>query len=200
MVDLLIHYSIVDSTDTSEKFIFLPNMAGPGGVTPLHLAACTSSSDDMVDALTSDPQEVGLRSWNTALDANGLSPYAYALMRNNHTYNALVARKLADRNNCQVSVSVTDEVGQFALEMDKDKRTISHLNQKQKSCSRCAVVAAYGYKQRFPGSHGLLQRPYIHSMLLVAAVCVCVCVFLRGHPYIGCVGPFAWENLGYGAS
>ncbi|KAL0352555.1 UNVERIFIED_CONTAM: Squamosa promoter-binding-like protein 16, partial [Sesamum calycinum] len=133
MVDLLIHYSIVDSTDTSEKFIFLPNMAGPGGVTPLHLAACTSSSDDMVDALTSDPQEVGLRGWNSVLDANGLSPYAYALMRNNHSYNALVARKLADRNNCQVSVSVTDEVGQFTLEMDKDKRTISHLNQKQNS-------------------------------------------------------------------
>ncbi|KAK4428241.1 Squamosa promoter-binding-like protein 14 [Sesamum alatum] len=200
MVDLLVHYSIVDSTDTSQKFIFLPNMAGPGGVTPLHLAACTSSSDEMVDALTSDPQEVGLRSWNSVLDANGLSPYAYALMRNNHSYNALVARKLADRNNCQISVSVNDEVGQFELEMDKDKRTISHLNEKQKSCTRCAIVAAYGYRERFPGSHGLLQRPYIHSMLLVAAVCVCVCVFLRGHPYIGCVGPFAWENLGYGPS
>lgn len=58
MVNLLIHYSIVDSTDTSEKFIFVPNMAGPGGVTPLHLAACTSSTEDIVDALTSDPQEV----------------------------------------------------------------------------------------------------------------------------------------------
>ncbi|KAL0324788.1 UNVERIFIED_CONTAM: Squamosa promoter-binding-like protein 14 [Sesamum radiatum] len=96
MVDFLIHYS-VDSTDTYEKFIFLPNMAGPGGVTPLHLAACMSSSDDMVDALTSDPQEVGLWSWNSVLDANGLSPHAYALMRNNHSYNALVARKLAGR-------------------------------------------------------------------------------------------------------
>lgn len=58
MVELLIHYSITYSTDASENFIFLPNMAGPGGITPLHLAACTSSSDDMIDALTSDPQEV----------------------------------------------------------------------------------------------------------------------------------------------
>lgn len=58
MVDLLIHYSVIDSADASEKFIFLPSLAGPGGVTPLHLAACTSFSDDMVDALTSDPQEV----------------------------------------------------------------------------------------------------------------------------------------------
>lgn len=58
MVDLLVRYSVVDSADASEKYIFAPNLAGPGGVTPLHLAACTSSSDDMVDALTSDPQEV----------------------------------------------------------------------------------------------------------------------------------------------
>ncbi|KAL2232157.1 squamosa promoter-binding-like protein 14 [Sesamum indicum] len=198
MVDLLIHYS-VDSTDTYEKYIFLPNMAGPGGVTPLHLAACMSSSDDMVDALTSDPQEMGLQSWNSVLDANGLSPYAYALMRNNHSYNALVARKLADRNNCQISVSVNDEIEQVELEKDKDKRTISHFNQKLKSCSRCSVLASCGYSKRFLGSKGLLQRPYIHSMLVVAAVCVCVCLFLRGHPSVGCVSPFVWDNLGYGA-
>ncbi|KAL0313814.1 UNVERIFIED_CONTAM: Squamosa promoter-binding-like protein 14 [Sesamum angustifolium] len=198
MVDFLIHYS-VDSTDTYEKFIFLPNMAGPGGVTPLHLAACMSSSDDMVDALTSDPQEVGLRSWNSVLDANGLSPYAYALMRNNHSYNALVARKLAERNNCQISVSINDEIEQFEVEKDKDKTAISHFNQKLNSCSKCSVLASSGYIKRFPGSKGLLQRPYVHSMLVVAAVCVCVCVFLRGHPAVGCVSPFVWDNLGYGA-
>lgn len=58
MVDFLIHFSVVDSTGTSEKFIFVPNMAGPGGLTPLHLAASASSSDDIVDILTNDPQEV----------------------------------------------------------------------------------------------------------------------------------------------
>lgn len=41
-----------------EKFIFVPNMAGPGGLTPLHVAASASFSDDIVDILTSDPQEV----------------------------------------------------------------------------------------------------------------------------------------------
>ncbi|KAK6160888.1 hypothetical protein DH2020_004269 [Rehmannia glutinosa] len=199
MVDLLIHYSVIDSTDNSENFIFAPNLAGPGGVTPLHLAACTSSSNDMVDALTSDPKEVGLQSWNSVLDANGLSPYAYALMRNNRSYNALVARKLSDRENGQISVSIKDEIEQFQVEVDMDKKTISQFNKRQKSCSRCAVVAASGYSKKFPGSKGLLQRPYVHSMLVVAAVCVCVCVFLRGHPYVGCVSPFAWENLGYGA-
>ncbi|XP_021900760.1 squamosa promoter-binding-like protein 14 [Carica papaya] len=62
MADLLIHYSIGVADDTSRKYIFPPNLVGPGGITPLHLAACTSDSDDMIDALTNDPQEgdVGL--------------------------------------------------------------------------------------------------------------------------------------------
>lgn len=58
MVDLLIRYSVADSQSTSRKYVFPPNLAGPGGITPLHLVASTSDSDDMVDALTNDPQEV----------------------------------------------------------------------------------------------------------------------------------------------
>lgn len=58
MVDLLVHYSIIDPDDASEKYIFPPNLAGPGGLTPLHLAACASSSEELIDALISDPQEV----------------------------------------------------------------------------------------------------------------------------------------------
>ncbi|KAL7116397.1 hypothetical protein ACP275_03G002800 [Erythranthe tilingii] len=200
MVDLLVRYSVIDSSEASGKFFFTPDMAGPGGITPLHLAACTPSSDDMVDALTNDPQKIGLQSWNTALDANGLSPYAYALMTNNHSYNALVARKIADKENGQVSVSIENEIVQSQSEVDKRDKTISTFNQTQKSCSKCALaVRVHNSKKKFSGSKGLLQRPYIHSMLVVAAVCVCVCVFLRGHPYVGCVSPFAWENLGYGA-
>lgn len=58
MVDLLVHYSIIDPDDASQKYIFPPNLAGPGGLTPLHLAACASSSEELIDALISDPQEV----------------------------------------------------------------------------------------------------------------------------------------------
>lgn len=58
MVELLVHYSMVDTQTSSRKYVFPPNLTGPGGITPLHLAACTSDSDDMVDALTNDPQEV----------------------------------------------------------------------------------------------------------------------------------------------
>ena len=58
MVDVLIHYFTISSNDASKKYIFPPNFEGPGGITPLHLAASTSGSDDMIDALTSDPLEV----------------------------------------------------------------------------------------------------------------------------------------------
>lgn len=58
MVELLINYAVNCGPDASRTYIFPPNMAGPGGITPLHLAACTSGSANIVDALTNDPQEV----------------------------------------------------------------------------------------------------------------------------------------------
>ncbi|CBI40788.3 unnamed protein product, partial [Vitis vinifera] len=193
MVDLLIHYSVASSS--SKKYIFPPNLVGAGGITPLHLAACTAGSDDIIDALTSDPQEIGLHSWNSLLDASGQSPYAYAMMRNNHSYNRLVARKLADRRNGQVSLSIENAMEQPWPKVGQEQ----HFGQGRSSCAKCAVVAAK-YSRRMPGSQGLLHRPYIHSMLAIAAVCVCVCLFLRGSPDIGLVAPFKWENLDYGTS
>ncbi|WCJ44785.1 squamosa promoter binding protein-like 14 [Euphorbia peplus] len=183
MVDLLIHYSVA----SSKSYIFLPSIAGPGGITPLHLAACTTGSDDLVDALTNDPQGIGLSCWDSVLDANQQSPYAYAAMTNNHSYNTLVARKLVDRRNGQVSVTIGNET----------RQPLSSSMQGRRSCAKCATVAAK-YNRRIMGSQGLLQRPFIHSMLAIAAVCVCVCLFLRGAPDIGLVAPFKWENLHYG--
>ncbi|XP_065881441.1 squamosa promoter-binding-like protein 14 [Euphorbia lathyris] len=183
MVDLLIHYSVA----SSKSYIFPPSIAGPGGITPLHLAACTTGSDDLVDALTNDPQGIGLSCWDSVLDANQQSPYAYAAMTNNHSYNTLVARKLADRRNGQVSVTIGNEIG----------KPLPSSTQGRRSCAKCATVAAK-YNRRIMGSQGLLQRPFIHSMLAIAAVCVCVCLFLRGAPDIGLVAPFKWENLDYG--
>lgn len=139
-----------------------------------------------------------MKSWNNALDANGLSPYAYALMRNNHSYNDLVAGKAAERRNGEVHVSIEKETK--ALEVEVDVAENNNKKKAQESCTICAVAANRVESRRRTGGGGLLQRPYIHSMLLVAAVCVCVCVFLRGHPYVGCVVPFAWENLDYGAT
>ncbi|PON73252.1 SBP-box transcription factor [Trema orientale] len=184
MVDLLINYSVFGSNDVSKKYIFPPNHVGPGYITPLHLAACMSASDDLIDALTNDPQEIGLNSWNSLLDANGQTPHAYALMTNNQSYIKLVSRKLGDRINGQITLTVGNGMS-------------TEFKQGRSSCAKCAV-AATKYYRRVPGAQGLLQRPYVHSMLAIAAVCVCVCLFLRSVPDIGSVDPFKWENLDYG--
>ncbi|KAM7253347.1 hypothetical protein ACFE04_025965 [Oxalis oulophora] len=195
MADLLIRYTIMSKSDGSKKYMFLPNLSGPGGITPLHLAACTSGSEEMVDVLTSDPQEIGIFAWNTLVDENGQSPFAYAAMRNNHSYNKLVARKLADKQNSQVSVTIGMEI-----EGSQEKnKTAPQYNKDGKSCTKCAF-AANKYQRRVFGTQGLLQRPYVHSMLAIAAVCVCVCLLARGLPNIGSVSPFKWEKLHYGTS
>ncbi|KAK9026121.1 hypothetical protein V6N11_038967 [Hibiscus sabdariffa] len=195
MADLLVHYSINSSNESSKIYIFPPNLEGAGGITPLHLAACTSGSDDLVDVLTNDPQEIGLNCWNSLLDTNGQSPYAYATMRNNHSYNRLVAGKSADRKNGQISLTVSDEhSGITAVQLSKIN---SQFKQNRNSCAKCAIVATK-YRHRFPGSQGLLQRPFVHSMLAIAAVCVCVCLFLRGAPKVGQASHFKWENLDFG--
>lgn len=128
--------------------------------------------------------QIGLNSWNSLLDANGQSPHAYALMTNNQSYNKLVARKLGDRISGQITVTIGNAMS-------------TEFKQGRRSCAKCAV-AATKYHRRVPGAQGLLQRPYVHSMLAIAAVCVCVCLFLRGLPDIGSVAPFKWENLDYG--
>lgn len=58
VVDLLLHYSVADGTDGRRFFPFPPDLKGPGGFSPLHLAASMQDSADIVDALTDDPQEV----------------------------------------------------------------------------------------------------------------------------------------------
>lgn len=189
MVDLLIHYSVL-SGNYARTYIFPPNLVGPGGITPLHLAASMSGSDDIIDALTNDPQEIGLQCWNSLLDANRLSPHAYALMRSNHSYNTLVARKFADKKNSQVSVIMRNEAEQ--------QENVWFRQGQSASCSKCAAIAGYSWSST--RSKGLLHHgPSMLSILAIAAVCVCVCLLLRGNPVVSQDGPFKWENVGFGS-
>jgi hypothetical protein len=59
MVQLLVQFVVI-CPDNSKMYPFLPNYPGPGGLTPLHLAASIDDAEDIVDALTDDPQQVGL--------------------------------------------------------------------------------------------------------------------------------------------
>lgn len=142
--------------------------------------------------------QIGLLSWNSSLDANGLSPFVYASMRNHNSYNTLVARKIGDRIAHQVTVKMPSEIELQTRNRDHQELSFRIRDHTPKSCSKCAQVFARPPRQ-VPGSQGLLHRPYIHSMLAIAAVCVCVCLFLRGAPDIGLVCPFKWENLNFGS-
>ncbi|XP_078443958.1 squamosa promoter-binding-like protein 15 isoform X2 [Wolffia australiana] len=180
MVDLLLHFSVDDQVNASRFFPFTPDAKGRGGLSPLHLAASIQGADDIVDSLTSDPLQ-GLTCWASSVDDNGETPCDYATMRGNHSYIKLVAGKMADIRNAQVSITIVK--GADAA----------------KSCAQCAAVAARMARTRSAWQpQALLRRPYVHSMLAIAAVCVCVCLFLRGAPELGSVAPFEWENLGVG--
>lgn len=132
------------------------------------------------------------------MDVNKHTPYMYALSGNHHSYNKLVARKIGDRNNGQVTIPVTDS--EISLDqpwnLTASNGKVSTQPLQARSCAQCYIIN----NRRFviPGSQGLLHRPYIHSMLAIAAVCVCVCLLFRGLPQIGSVAPFEWENVDYG--
>ena len=57
MVHLLVKFVVI-CPDNSKVYPFLPNFPGPGGLTPLHLAASIENAENIVDALTDDPQQV----------------------------------------------------------------------------------------------------------------------------------------------
>ncbi|KAG0468950.1 hypothetical protein HPP92_018278 [Vanilla planifolia] len=202
IVDLLLNYSVKNAiTKDSSLYLFAPNSIGPGGLTPLHLAASMQDADDMVDALTTDPQEIGLNCWSSVLDDLGVSPSMYASSRNNHSYNNLVARKAGDKKNGQVSIMVQHEELSTNVSWIKLMSPTTHSACHRQalsvtSCVRCALLESRNTHVSYTG--GLLRRPYILCMLAVAAVCVCVCVFLRGAPFVGSVAPFEWEKLEFG--
>eukprot|EP01018_Ginkgo_biloba_P032149 Gb_37539 [translate_table: standard] len=208
MVDFLLHYVPLGDGGASlrSSFTFTPNVTGPGGLTPLHLAASIQNCEDLVDSLTSDPQEIGLQSWNSALDSSGQTPHAYALMRNNHSYNRLVGRKLADRRSAQVSITILKRETDLeeAISQGNVGTVGSHvvsvlpLQRLPQTCAQCMSLSNRRVR-RTSGNQGALYRPYVHSMLAIAAVCVCVCLLFKGPPQIGSVAPFQWENVAYGA-
>lgn len=204
MVDLLLNYAPSPNNMNllqTKSFIFPPNLTGPGGLTPLHLAASIRNSEPLVDALTSDPQDVGLQSWSTALDSSGQTPHAYALLRNNHSYNRLVERKLADRKYGQVSITISNNEpsldGIADVNGSHTGSSVLSLQKLPQSCAQCMIFSNKRVR-RITGSPGALYRPYMHSILAIAAVCVCVCLYFHGPPHVGSSGPFKWENVDFG--
>jgi hypothetical protein len=143
--------------------------------------------------------QTGVTCWQSVLDDDGQSPETYAKLRNHNSYNELVAQKLVDMKNNQVTVRVNgDGIRADRLGNDVGDRKRSGVQALQiRSCSQCAILES-GVLMQPVRSRGFLARPYIHSMLAIAAVCVCVCVFMRALLRINSGKSFKWERLDYG--
>ncbi|KAJ9546331.1 hypothetical protein OSB04_018874 [Centaurea solstitialis] len=176
---------------------FRPDAAGPGGLTPLHIASGKDGSEDVLDALTDDPQLIGLEAWRNSRDSSGLSPYDYASLRGHYNYIHLVQRKMNKKKAKEGHVVVDmppAESSPFkaAAGFEMEKRVVA------RSCSRCEQKVAYYGSGR---SSLAIYKPAMLSMVAIAAVCVCVALLFKSSPQVMYVfQPFIWERLKYGAS
>ncbi|KAH0922052.1 hypothetical protein HID58_022070 [Brassica napus] len=188
LLDMLVERNVVNDEPNREALDMLAEIQ-------LLNRAVKRKSTKMVELLIHYSVNLGSsKNWNSLCDATGQTPYSYAAMRNNHTYNSLVARKLADKRNKQVSLNIESEI--VVDQLGVSRRSSTELN--KSSCVSCATVALK-YRRRASGSHRLFPTPIIHSMLAVATVCVCVCVFMHAFPIVRQGSHFSWGGLDYGS-
>ncbi|KAL2651728.1 hypothetical protein R1flu_019856 [Riccia fluitans] len=223
MVELLlayVPYSGADVTDTTirdlresisrrnlrHRSIFTPDMPGPGGLTPLHVAASMEDAEGIIDALTNDPNQIGLDTWSHVENCMRETPLACAAAAGKESYIQLVKDKLARRDG-QATIAMPPNTvfghpsakavqrlelplwakgGSLQLETPAAATLVRP--------SRCSQIPAFMRAHR-----GSLYRPFMVSMVAVAAVCVCVCVVMRGPVTIRFIlPPFSWNSVKYG--
>lgn len=201
MVEILLRFRIDGvSSETrlnSEKWLFRPDLKGPGGLTPLHIAAGRDGSEHVLDALIDDPGLMGVEAWKSACDSAGLTPYDYACLRGHYSYIHLVQKKMNKRSGSEhVAVEID---GKSSKEKQVDGEKIGRFGglETERQCRRCEQKLAYG-KAR---TSLAIYRPAMVSMVAIAAVCVCVALLFKSSPKVLYVfGPFRWELLEYGSS
>ncbi|KAK7278130.1 hypothetical protein RJT34_23155 [Clitoria ternatea] len=188
----------------NQIFLFRPDVAGPAGLTPLHIAAGKDGSEDVLDALTNDPCTVGIEAWKNARDSTGSTPEDYARLRGHYTYIHLVQKKI---NKRQGSAHVVVEI--------PNNLTESNTNQKQNESSTSFEIGKVEVRRgeghcklcdnklscRTAVGRSLVYRPAMLSMVAIAAVCVCVALLFKSSPEVICMfRPFRWESLDFGTS
>ncbi|XP_015688066.1 squamosa promoter-binding-like protein 1 isoform X3 [Oryza brachyantha] len=211
LIDFLLTYTTnsapMDRTEgaASVQFLFTPDIAGPSDVTPLHIAASNSNSVGVLDALTDDPQQLGIKAWKNARDATGLTPEDYAQKRGHNSYIQMVQNKIDSRlPKAHVSVPMTGSLSttdiaekhsnrskptdQIAFDVEKGQQSAKP----PPICRQCLPEPAY----RHHANRFLSTRPAVLSLVAIAAVCVCVGLIMQGPPHIGGMrGPFRWNSL-----
>ncbi|GFP83086.1 squamosa promoter-binding-like protein 12 [Phtheirospermum japonicum] len=190
--------------DGDHYYLFRPDAVGPGGLTPLHVAACLDSCDDVVDALTQDPGSVGIKAWRSARDSSGLTPHDYAYMRGHNSYNDLVQKKLNSTKSGDGHVVVDIVAGNSSIFEPKMGKSPSKFGALEiaiggVACGQC-TVKRLSYGKCSSSSSVRLYRPAMLSMVAIAAVCVCTALLFKSSPYVHpSLGPFRWELLKYGS-
>ncbi|OMO82251.1 Transcription factor, SBP-box [Corchorus olitorius] len=188
------------------SFLFKPDVLGPAGLTPLHIAAGKDGSEDVLDALTNDPGKVGISAWKSARDSTGSTPEDYARLRGHYSYIHLVQKKINKRTaSGHVVVDIPGAISDCSTNQVQKKESTSsfeigqlELRSMQRHCKLCDQKPAYGYGT---ASRSLAYRPAMLSMVAIAAVCVCVALLFKSCPEVLYVfRPFRWELLDYGTS
>lgn len=82
-----------EKLSSSNGFVLKPDMPGPAGLTPLHIAASMENAEGVLDALTNDPGQIGAKAWTNVRDKTGMTPEDYALLGGRHAYIQLVHKK-----------------------------------------------------------------------------------------------------------
>ncbi|XP_042517253.1 squamosa promoter-binding-like protein 1 isoform X2 [Macadamia integrifolia] len=191
----------------SDNFLFRPDVVGPAGLTPLHIAASRDGCESILDALTDDPGLVGVQAWKGARDNTGFTPEDYARLRGHYSYIHLVHRKVSKKSeaghvilnmptafsDCSTNKKETDGLNLGKVSGFEIEKT--PLGVTQRYCNLCDQRLVYGNSRRL-----LAYRPAMLSMVAIAAVCVCVSLLFKSQPEVVCVfHPFVWELLDYGA-
>ncbi|KAI5574322.1 hypothetical protein BDE02_10G138600 [Populus trichocarpa] len=192
--------------ENNSRFMFKPDVAGPAGLTPLHVAACRDGAENVLDALTDDPGLVGIDAWKRTRDNTGLTPYDYACLRGHYSYIHLIQRKINKKSESghvvlDIPSSLADynskqkdghKLPKFAV-LHTEKIEMKAMQQHLKVCERKLVYGA--------ARTSLVYRPAMLSMVAIAAVCVCVALLFKSSPEVLYVfQPFRWEKLKYGSS
>ncbi|KFK37474.1 squamosa promoter binding 1 [Arabis alpina] len=198
MVEMLLRYI----PKQQRHSVFRPDADGPAGLTPLHIAAGKDGSEDVLDALTEDPETVGIEAWKSSRDSTGFTPEDYARLRGHFSYIHLIQRKI-NKNSTTEDHVVVNIPACFSDREQKEPKSspiasaleiTTQTNPLQ--CKLCDHKLVYGTTRR-----SVAYRPAMLSMVAIAAVCVCVALLFKSCPEVLYVfQPFRWELLDYGTS
>ncbi|KAG5038810.1 hypothetical protein AAZX31_07G216400 [Glycine max] len=217
MVELLLRFVPVKTSDGADsemkqvaeapdRFLFRPDTVGPAGLTPLHVAASMSGSENVLDALTNDPRMVGIEAWKSARDSTGLTPNDHACLRGYYSYIQLVQNKTNKKGERQHLVDIPGTVvdsnttqkqsdGNRTCRVPSLKTEKIETTAMPRQCRACQQKVAYGGMKT-----AMVYRPVMLSMVTIAVVCVCVALLFKSSPRVYYVfQPFNWESLEYGA-